>query len=92
MNSLEKRIMARVPEQLKLKHQKVVQTPFGKMENHSYVKPTELTDEERAEVGRLRKAKSAMSRQLHAAWPRLALACRVLERMSRRTTPLLGIR
>jgi hypothetical protein len=36
MNSLEKRIMARVPEQIKLKHQKVVQTPFGKMENHSY--------------------------------------------------------
>jgi hypothetical protein len=49
MNSLEKRIMARVPEQLKLKHQKVVQTPFGKMENHSYVKPTELTDEEKRE-------------------------------------------
>jgi len=49
MNSLEKRIMARVPEQLKLKHQKVVQTPFGKMENHSYVKPTELTDEEKQE-------------------------------------------
>jgi len=49
MNSLEKRIMARVPEQLKLKHQKVVQTPFGKMENHSYVKPTELTYEEKRE-------------------------------------------
>jgi len=28
--------MARVPKQIKLKHQKVVQTPFGKMENHSY--------------------------------------------------------
>ena len=34
--------MARVPEQLKLKHQKVVQTPFGKMENHSY-QPEEKT-------------------------------------------------
>ena len=34
--------MARVPEQLKLKHQKVVMTPFGKMENHAYV-PEEKT-------------------------------------------------
>jgi hypothetical protein len=42
MNSLEKKIMARVPEQLKLKHQKVVMTPFGKMENHAYV-PEEKT-------------------------------------------------
>lgn len=28
---------------------KKVMTPFGVMENHSYVKPTELTDEEKRE-------------------------------------------
>ena len=28
---------------------KKVMTPFGVMENHSYVKPTELTDEEKQE-------------------------------------------
>jgi hypothetical protein len=56
MNSLEKKIMARVPEQLKLKHQKVVQTPFGKMENHSYV-PEEK--EETFEQARNRREKES---------------------------------
>jgi len=46
--------MARVPEQLKLKHQKVVQTPFGKMENHAYV-PEEK--EETFEQAQERRAK-----------------------------------
>jgi hypothetical protein len=56
MNSLEKKIMARVPEQLKLKHQKVVQTPFGKMENHSYV-PEEKEESETFEQAQERRAK-----------------------------------